>query len=587
MAIELEKLLNDVKSGRLKVDERLMRRIKKLEADKKHQELVDAIKSIKIEVPAPKIPEIIVPEVIVPEVQLPDIKVNVPKIDPPEVTIPEIKLPEINVKVPDVIVPEIKIPEIKVPKIDPVVVPAPKVTVKQESVKFPKTAKEAIPVRLVHDGKFYRGGGGTTGGVANIHTFATADNSSKPALVSSEGHVQTNIKAQDSASIDAFGRWRTSGVGNRLDVEFNYDLQEELVDAVTNGNGSATHVANTRGVTLATGGTGTDDNSALYTYDVPYTPGNSQLIEATGVLDLAGIGGGVAQIFLRSSVSGSPVEEVYNQTAWTENTVSDIDWTFSQIFMMDLQSLKVGRIRFYLNRGGNAVKVHEILNDNKINTGYWQLANQPVYWKIYNDATYTYMEIGYGDDDNAIGFRYRIAKNASATMSAICGTVKSEGGDSLFNISGYPRSIDLNVTPKTVSTSPVVLLSIRPKATFNSIVNKSLSIAKSFFLQTDNPIKIMLIHNATLTGASWVNVDANESAIEYDKSASSYTGGHILFSDYISASKNTTTSAKGLLGKTPLWYRRNSDTGILTLVAVRSSGTDASVLAGLNWEEIR
>lgn len=396
-----------------------------------------------------------------------------------------------------------------------------------------------------------------------------------------------NIKAQDSPSIDAFSRWRTSSDGNRLDVEFNYNTQDELIDQVTNGTGTIAHVANTRGVTLATGSTGTGNNAAMYSYDVPYTPGNSQLVEITGTLDFAAIGGGTAQLFLRSSVSGSIVETVVDQSGW-DLPSNDIDWADSQIFMMDFQSLKVGRVRYYLNRGGVATQVHEITNDNVRNTGYWQLATHPVYWRIYNDATYTYMEVGYGDTDNAIGFRYRIAANASATMSAICATVKSEGGDTLFNMAGYPRTISNGATAKTVSTTLIPLLSIRSKSTFNSITNKGLCIPRGFTVQTDNPIRLVIMRNVTLTGASWADVNTTRSFMEYDVSATTLSGGREIYSEYVATSKNTTGGASGSSGRSPLWYRRGTGaTGIVTLAAVRTSTTDASVLTSFNWEEIR
>ena len=51
------------------------------------------------------------------------------------------------------------------------------------------------------------------------------------------GTSTTAATFADSASLDAFGRVRTSGPGQRLDVEFLYDLQDEFFDAVTNNGG--------------------------------------------------------------------------------------------------------------------------------------------------------------------------------------------------------------------------------------------------------------------------------------------------------------------------------------------------------------
>lgn len=57
--------------------------------------------------------------------------------------------------------------------------------------------------------------------------------------------------------------------------------------------------------------------------------------------------------------------------------------------------------------------------------------------------------------------------------------------------------------------------------------------------------------------------------------------------EYISTAKNTAGGGAGLLGKSILWNRRGTQTGIFTICAVRTTGTDAAVFSSLNWEEIR
>jgi len=398
-------------------------------------------------------------------------------------------------------------------------------------------------------------------------------------------------------SYDAFGRVRTSDTGQRLDVEFLYDKSEEYIDEDVNGvSATVTHNTNSRDLTLTAGSTTNGEYAKMSSYPVPYTPGNSQLIDITSVLDLANIGSGTAQTFIRTNVTGSVVETAVDQSSWDNNT-SGVDWADSHIFMLDFQSLKVGSIRYYMVQNGVLVKINQVDNDNIRNTGYWQLANLPAYWKIYNDATYSYMECGYGDEDNAIGFRYRITKNASATMKAICCTVKSEGGFSLRDIGGIPRTVDNGVTVVTVSTTLIPLISIRPKSTFNSLANLIISLPRSFFIQADESIRYAILHDCGLTGASWSDVDAGESCMEYDISATAVTNGHEVYSGYLygssSGAKGTIDAGAGsdvgVLGKNVLWYRSGSGSGsgILTVAAVRSDITDADCLAGFRWEEIR
>lgn len=400
------------------------------------------------------------------------------------------------------------------------------------------------------------------------------------------------VTVGDSTSADAFGRLRSSGTGQRLDTEFLYDKQADFFDEITN-NGTVTYNGNSRDLTLSLGDANNGSYATMRSYPVPYTPGNSQLIEITGVLDLAGIGGGTAEYFLRSNVTGTVVETTTEQSSWTNlNGSSDVDWTDSHIFAIDFQSLKVGRIRFAMVKNGLAVPVGVITNDNIRNTGYWQMASLPAYWRIYNKAVlevaYTFMEVGYGDESNAVGFRYKIAANASATMRAICCTVKSEGGLNLQNLDGLPRSIDNGVTPVSASTTLVPILSIRPKSAFNTYANLGIALPKSFNLQVTNPVRLVIFHNASLTGASWVDVNTTDSMMEYDVSASAVANGHVVYSEYVSTSAvNRATSIQGLLGKTVLWNRQSSVTGALTIAAIRTGSSDADCLSALQWEEIR
>ena len=390
-------------------------------------------------------------------------------------------------------------------------------------------------------------------------------------------------------STDAFGRLRTSETGQRLDVEFIYDKQPDFFDEITN-SGTVTFNAITRDLTLSLANATNGSHATMRSHPVPYTPGNSQLIDITGVLDLANIGGGKAQVFLRSSViGGTPLEQTIDQEDWDDLYQDDIemDWSKAHIFSLDFQSLKVGKIRYYIVASGRPRRVASIANDNLRQSGYWQVASLAAYWRVYNDATYTYMEVGYGDENNAIGFRYRIEANASATMKAICCTVKSESGINLAVLPGIPRSVNMGVTSKAVGVSRIPLLSVRQKDLFEGYDNLSVAIPKSFTIQASNPVLVEILTDGTLTGESWTDVGA-ESSIEYDTTATAITGGRKVFSGYYTgASRNQAGSILGLLSKMVLWNRQSTETGILTIAATRSDSQNSNTLASLFWDEIR
>ena len=392
-----------------------------------------------------------------------------------------------------------------------------------------------------------------------------------------------NIKAQDSASIDAFGRWRVSQTDQRFDSEFIYDKQPLLFDEALVGTGTATHNSATRDITLANASVVDGDGAKMIQkWHNPYTPGNSQLVDVTGTLNESNIASGTASVFVRNNGT----DTVIDQSSWNGTNVDDVNWNFSQIFQMDFQSLKVGRIRFNLVRDGSPVTIHEINNDNIRAGGYWQYPAQPVQWNIRNTATETIMEMGYFGTDNGIGFRYSVPINTTAKMRAICSTVKSEGGGHVFDMAGFHFSADTGITAKTVATTKIPILSIRVKTTFNSLTNHSLVIPQGFDISTDNPIKYELLLNPTLTGAVYSDVDT-ESGVELDTTATAVSGGAVVDSGYVSTSKNTSGGSKGLLGRTIMSKGHNGTPDVLTLVAVRTGGTSGDTLASIKFKEIR
>jgi hypothetical protein len=121
--------------------------------------------------------------------------------------------------------------------------------------------------------------------------------------------------------------------------------------------------------------------------------------------------------------------------------------------------------------------------------------------------------------------------------------------------------------------------------------NLGISIIDSFSVKTDQEIAIIAVSGGTLTGASWSNVNTNESMMEYDVTASAISGGREVFSEFLAAggvgAGAIANSRSGILGKAVLWDRQSSETGIFTLCAVQSGASAPTVKSALNWREIR
>lgn len=390
-------------------------------------------------------------------------------------------------------------------------------------------------------------------------------------------------------NLDAFGRQRVSETGNRSDAEFLYDAMPMVFDDISVGSGTATFRPTQRDVLIGlnSGPTGTQAGLRHHAW-VPYTPGSSQLTEITGVPNYGNTSSGTMYIFLRSSVSGTTYVEQYDQSQWEDLTTGQ-DWSKSHIFAVDFQSLKVGRIRYGMVVSGEPVQVAAIENDNLRDTGYWQYASLPPYWKLYNENGQTVAELGYGDEFNGCGFRY-VWNNIQPTakMTAICETVKSEGGVDLLQMPGFPFSASNKQTTISVGATIIPVLSIQVKTTFNSLVNRILVVPTALSIYNDNPIYWEIRLNPTLTTPSWVSVDAN-SATNYDVSSTSISGGRILASGYAGAGGGKASSTdRGFTDKVPLALDAAGTTGdILTFCAGRVGSISAATGAAIDFKEIR
>lgn len=401
---------------------------------------------------------------------------------------------------------------------------------------------------------------------------------------------QVTTTPSDNLSMSEFGEQRVASGDNRFDIEFLYDKQPLLIDDISSGTGSATHNVNGRHIALAVGGAAIGAQGGMRADAwITYTPGSGQEIDVTGTLDAANVGGGTAQVFLRSTVSGSTTIETIAQSSWIAAT-SGVNWQFSQIFRVSFQSLRVGRIQFSMVRGGLVTKVAEILNDNERITGFWQYANLPPYWKIYNvneGGNKTIAEFGYGDELNGVGFRYVWPSvQSGATSVAICGTVKSQGGGSLQSLPGTPWITPI-LAAKTVSTTLIPLLSVRVASTFNAISNRALVLPTGWTATTDQPINYALIYRPALTGAAFAAIDATYNGVEYDNTATAITGGYRVDGDYLTGSSSNPRQAAGILERVIMSLGSTGTADILTLAAIRAGSSNASVVSYLKGKELR
>lgn len=408
------------------------------------------------------------------------------------------------------------------------------------------------------------------------------------------------IKIADSPSVDAFRRLRVSEPTTIFDAQFTYDLNSLLLQAVTNGTGATiTHDATNRWAELAFSSTPTGGKSFLQTYEhFRYQPGKSQQAIATfnmqekkaNALKFAGLSDGVNGIEFQ--LDGTTVQmvlysgtdagnQIVAQADWNEDTLLGtggstnpsgvtLDISKVQILVIDLQALYAGRVRvgFDIHQNNNPFYVHEFRASNLLEFPYIQTANLPVRCGMTCTGT------------------------VSTSMNFLCSAVISEGG--VDESMGYPFTAQSSLSPiSAASGARTHFVSVQPRTTFNSIVNRAKIILDSvdILVTGDNPVFWELcLGQAFTTEGTTTNVNADYSVM--DVVTGTLSGNPVIVMD--SGFINATATSKGKVTekvniKYPITLDVNGAVRTMGRVTILLTGLGgaSNAYAQLKWREIR
>lgn len=382
-------------------------------------------------------------------------------------------------------------------------------------------------------------------------------------------------------NLDAFGRLRISSPVSLFDTQNQYNDSPLFWETVVVGGGTATHLPNESSVRLrCTTASGDKVIRQTRCYH-RYQPGKSQLIEMTGVMGAIKTNvrqrlgyfdnnnglffqqdGTNLSVVRRTYASGATVDNEYTQANWNMDTLDGngpsgitLDTSKAHIFVIDMQWLGVGRIRFGVVVDGMTYYCHEVVNANVLTEVYMTTANLPLRYEIENTGT-----------------------TASETdLKQICATVQSEGGfDDAY---GITHSASNGVTPISVTTRRPIL-TVRPKTTFNSITNRGTvaPLTYDIFAQT-NSAYYEIVYNGTLTGASYTSISDN-SITEYDVAATAITGGDVIDSGFCTTDKNSRNSITNVIKSKIRLCNDYAGTTTDTLSIVVTSFTGTATVSG-------
>lgn len=424
-----------------------------------------------------------------------------------------------------------------------------------------------------------------------VNTTTVVDNTT---TTNNTAIVSNEFAFSDSANLDAFSRLRVSNPLILFNSQLTYDLAPILLEQITNGSGATiTHNTTNRYGLMTFAATPTGGKAYMQSYEyLSYQPGRSQLIFVTfnmiaavaDVLKFAGYSDGVNGIEFQ--VNGTTNQFIiYSGTGNGDQTVVQTDWnldkldgtgisqitldiTTTQILVIDIQALYVGRVRIGFDIGGSIVYCHEFIHANLVTTPYIQTANLPVRCGMTCTAT------------------------VSTTMNFICSAVISEGGTEDINTFGYTFQQDSGAI--SVGTGGTHMLSLRPKTTFNGITNRVrvAYIDVEIYNAGNQPVQWQLCLGQAISGTTtYNNVNTTYSSSEYNilgtlsgSPAIVIDGGYVVASGGAKGVVNT-----AIIARYPITLNQAGAIralGTLTLKATSLSGTQ-TCHASIKFREIR
>lgn len=314
---------------------------------------------------------------------------------------------------------------------------------------------------------------------------------------------------------------------------------------------------------------------ALFTFDAGTARANTR--QRIGLFDAAnGVfverDGDAVSLVRRTNTTGTPSDAAkVAQADWNIDPLDGtgpsrltLDFTKAQIFFVNFQWLGVGAVTCGFSIDGELVPVHRFTHANRASTVYATTMNLPVRYE--NTATGT--------------------PDGTSDLKAICSSVISEGG--FEDSRGYPHSVSNGATAISVTTRRPIL-SIRPSATFNSIVNRASILLDSLDLTAaTNAAYWEIVYGGTLTNANFGTAGAT-STMDFDVAATAITGGQTIQSGFVAAGSGAARQSirNGIASRLPLTLDAAGQNPInLSVVVTAMTGT-SSVSAALNWRSLR
>lgn len=398
----------------------------------------------------------------------------------------------------------------------------------------------------------------------------------------------------DSAAFDAFTRGRVSAPQTIFDSKQLFDNQpffwddQEVSGSGTGSTHSALTASTVIDVSAATAGKRVRQTFMRFNYQ----PGKSQLIFMTGTIKSGsgtgitmGMGyfddnngifaqddGGTIKLVKRSNYTGTPVDTKIPQGSWnidnlngTGDSGATLDATKSQILVIDLEWLGVGRVRIGFVIDGAVVYCHEFTHANTQAGVYMSTPNLPLRYEIENDGN-----------------------GGAAELEHICATVISEGGTNDNGILRYHSTAGTHLDAAATDTIYAVL-GFRLKTTHLAASIKFQRLAVQLQTASDSAEWLWILNPTVANTFTYSDISNSALQVATGGATNTVTNGTIMSGGYIGTGTGASASA-GIdrpLNNALLLGSNIAGTPDAFVLCWRPLiGTDQDVEASVQWREI-
>jgi hypothetical protein len=289
--------------------------------------------------------------------------------------------------------------------------------------------------------------------------------------------------------------------------------------------------------------------------------------------------GGVYSVNIKNNTTTTIVQADWNIDKLNGTGFSGLtlDFTKTQLFVMDMEWLGVGRVRFGFYVYGKIQYCHQVTNINILTEPYTNTINLPICYSIHNSSP---------------------TATPANNFTQICSTVISEGG---YSPLGRPFSISTgSPTPVAIAANveePILFLRgnvANPNYYHQNIIPKDLSMICS---ATNDLIlyKLEYFLAGTYLGTqpTWTNVNNSYSVAQYAPNlATGYNNTNAITLDqgyFYGRGTNTLSSLGDVFTNQVLQVTSNitndSDIVVLTATFVSNSGS-SNVFGTISWQEL-